>query len=659
MPKTILLADNHAELLEVRKLFLEDEGYTVLTATSPETAQQALETEWLHLAILDIRLQDDRDTYDISGLKLAMDPAFQHIPKIILTNYPNYEYVRNALRPGDAPLPPAVDFLTKKEGPQAMLAAVADALAKHLHINWDLQVHVSARWPASTPNLESFLDQEPGGERSSDNSDEALDLLRMLFYACRQVTLDRQLWRRPDRLGFTVHAYTADGQEQQYFVTLGLTAGMQAERQAALQLGSTDAAPGVMHHVNAADTLHFSADCYEFPHQTLDLLPQFPDFWRANGARDCAALVERIADQALPRRHQPHYLLTAEATWHGLYAARLGLPTDAAEAADALQAQLARLGEAAANAAIATIRIGPDSLIFRTPRGREYAYALPFGPLRLAALTSAGGTMCGPTVGAIDLQTILVDAGKTPWLTDLGSAAIGPLVGDYAAVETALKIELCDDAITIDELFHLEQDLLDVARLSQRVDPGVAPAAKLVAAVTRLRHSAADAFGDQAAPYLLALYYHAAMRLLKYAPSVRYTKRELLAYLHAGICFGALGAILSPAARAEAPPANIIQGLHVDEARHEVRVDGRLVDLSPTQYSALLFLWQNADRVCTREAIGLAVYGAETLPDDKDAVGMLLSRLRAKIEPDPSNPKYIVTKRGSGMMLQRRSLAEM
>ncbi|MGA9349745.1 MAG: TIR domain-containing protein [Anaerolineae bacterium] len=126
---TILFADNDLHFLKTRAEFLEQEGYLVVPATNVTEARRKLEIGGIDLAIIDIRLEDDDDEKDTSGLVLARDVA-RSVPKIILTGFPSYEYVREALRPQLDGLSAAVDFVTKQEGPEAMLAAVERFLLK-------------------------------------------------------------------------------------------------------------------------------------------------------------------------------------------------------------------------------------------------------------------------------------------------------------------------------------------------------------------------------------------------------------------------------------------------------------------------------------------------------------------------------------------------
>ncbi len=128
MPKaTVLFADNAPDFLKTRSEFLEQEGYLVVPANNPTEARRKLEKGGIDLAILDIRLVDDDDEKDVSGLTLAKEVA-RTVPKIILTGFPSYEYVREALRPQLEGLPAAVDFVAKEEGPEVLLQVLKKAL---------------------------------------------------------------------------------------------------------------------------------------------------------------------------------------------------------------------------------------------------------------------------------------------------------------------------------------------------------------------------------------------------------------------------------------------------------------------------------------------------------------------------------------------------
>ena len=119
--KCILLSDNDPKFLNTRAEFLEKAGFQVLKAYTLEQARQLFVGSYFHVAILDIRMEDDDDEKDISGLILAKDTAYRSIPKVILTGFPSVQAVRDALGPTVDGLPPAVDFLAKADGANVMV----------------------------------------------------------------------------------------------------------------------------------------------------------------------------------------------------------------------------------------------------------------------------------------------------------------------------------------------------------------------------------------------------------------------------------------------------------------------------------------------------------------------------------------------------------
>jgi DNA-binding response OmpR family regulator len=87
--------------------------------------------------------------------------------------------------------------------------------------------------------------------------------------------------------------------------------------------------------------------------------------------------------------------------------------------------------------------------------------------------------------------------------------------------------------------------------------------------------------------------------------------------------------------------------LSIDFNRREVLVRGERVKLRPTEYRLLYHLVNNAGWVMTHEMLLSKVWGY-AYRDDTHLLRLYITYLRQKIEPDPSNPKYIFTERGVG-----------
>jgi DNA-binding response OmpR family regulator len=87
--------------------------------------------------------------------------------------------------------------------------------------------------------------------------------------------------------------------------------------------------------------------------------------------------------------------------------------------------------------------------------------------------------------------------------------------------------------------------------------------------------------------------------------------------------------------------------LKIDFDRHEVWVEGKLVNLRPTEYRLLYHLVQNAGWVVSHDQILTNVWGYE-YRDQPHYVRLYINYLRKKLEKDPANPKYILTERSTG-----------
>jgi two-component system KDP operon response regulator KdpE len=87
--------------------------------------------------------------------------------------------------------------------------------------------------------------------------------------------------------------------------------------------------------------------------------------------------------------------------------------------------------------------------------------------------------------------------------------------------------------------------------------------------------------------------------------------------------------------------------LTIDFGAREAIVRGERVKLRPTEWRLLYHLVQNAGWLLTHEMILAKVWGPEYVGQD-NYVRLYVTYLRQKIEPDPSQPRYILTERGHG-----------
>lgn len=126
---------------------------------------------------------------------------------------------------------------------------------------------------------------------------------------------------------------------------------------------------------------------------------------------------------------------------------------------------------------------------------------------------------------------------------------------------------------------------------------------------------------------------------------------DLLSGIHDMLSGEATSLLLSTSKEAEPalPPSDEIRigELEIYLKSRRVRMQGKEVSLTPKEFEILYFLAQNRGEVFTKEQIYKAVWSENYLLDDSNIMAFI-RKLRKKIEPNPDEPKYILTIWGIG-----------
>ncbi|HEY9562974.1 MAG TPA: response regulator transcription factor [Nocardioides sp.] len=121
-----------------------------------------------------------------------------------------------------------------------------------------------------------------------------------------------------------------------------------------------------------------------------------------------------------------------------------------------------------------------------------------------------------------------------------------------------------------------------------------------------------------------------------------YSPRELVARIRA---------VLRRGTEPDLAPATLEAGpVRMDVERHVVTVDGHEQRLPLKEFELLEMFLRNPGRVLTRGQLIDRVWGSDYVGDTK-TLDVHVKRLRAKLEPDPGEPKFLVTVRGLGYKL--------
>jgi DNA-binding response OmpR family regulator len=104
----------------------------------------------------------------------------------------------------------------------------------------------------------------------------------------------------------------------------------------------------------------------------------------------------------------------------------------------------------------------------------------------------------------------------------------------------------------------------------------------------------------------------------------------------------------------QTPATNLLRmgDLMINRATYEVRYDGELLSLTPTEYSLLLALAEQAGAVMDYVTLAKVVLDYEAEPwEAKELIKRHIYTLRQKLEPQPEQPQFVLNVRGVGYRL--------
>ena len=93
--------------------------------------------------------------------------------------------------------------------------------------------------------------------------------------------------------------------------------------------------------------------------------------------------------------------------------------------------------------------------------------------------------------------------------------------------------------------------------------------------------------------------------------------------------------------------------LTIDLDQNLVKKDGEDLELTPREFELLSYLAAHAGKVFSRQELMERVWNYEGYVGDVRGVDVAIRRLREKVEDDPAQPKYIITRRGAGYFFQK------
>jgi len=648
MKKRVLLIDDDQDFLATRREVLENSGYEVVTAASLDEARVNLRTRYVHLAAVDVCMDDNASQPDTSGLQFIQEPEFADIVKIILTGrHFSLRAINEAMKPRANPqkLPSAVQYLSKYDDPDtqdkavdAMIRVVGEVFTKHTGINWSLEME----WPS--PNfardLAAWLNV-PEGEWS-EHGEELTALLMMAFHDFDRARIDRRLWHTDLRQALAVTAWRDETVVDRIVVISAKSAAAKSDSMMAKR-APDGRAQYIPPPLRPPRTLHYAADLYELPGGRLDQVRPLRQFYFDSQMPALKKCLPWLLKTGLIPEGQSG--LVDDAAYADV---RLREHAGLDEAAsDRLNQAIERVREATAAKGVATIRVSEGRMLIRSLERLDLDLPDPAdwldqsGPARFPKPLAWGevNSLTSP-------DSVLVASDGRAWLTDLDHVVNVPLLSTLADLETLFIYDL--------HPFQNPTEFADVMKyLLRSVDlkhPLEAPAAeskKLFVAIQQIREQAAQ-YGDGVA-YFRSLFYYTTRRLLVMSSEGADPLRMALQLSCACIGLGMLADQLDRLDGTKTVARSDNPELYHDEDGGRFWLGDRLLPLTETQYRFLFYLWQRPRQYCSNDAIMSYALNASQGEWNPNYPAEIVKNIRAAI--GGMRKQYLVNDRRKGYAL--------
>lgn len=518
----ILIVENEQRWRNALTGVLQKAGFQAEAVETTRQAWECLEEAFYHLAILDIRMEDDdpTDTEGISLLRrLSAEGLTEAMSIIMLSAYGTKEQMREGFKDHDI-----ADFLAKEDfDDREFIEQVRKIIATRLPVNLSLAIH----WQQVSGPDQVVLNLKIGGARIKHKSpmrsrlaEELDDLLCRLFHRADSLLV------KPLESGFSGMAVllatpssSATGAGQPFIIKCGDVREINSEYQRFKDYVQNFIGGGrITSVIERRRTAHLGGIVYSLLGTASNRLESFGDFYKRaelpqiKEALDDLFLVTCGQWYANPGRVELHDL-TAE------YVQNLELSAETLEQ-DRINLKSAQGKEQLRISGLAEDRLFTDPVLAMM---KQY-FVEP--------------TYICPTHGDLSESNVLMDETGHTWLIDFGRTGPGHILRDVAELDTDVRFQLLGESeATLDERLKLEEALCrakqfsDLHRLADDFKTENHKVAKAYATAIHLRKLAQKLIernlNASIKEYHVALFYHA-LRYLRYYSLPRIQREHAL-----------------------------------------------------------------------------------------------------------------------------------
>lgn len=644
--RRVLIADNNPAYAQTCAESLEFVGYEVLRVSDPETASKVLEEGAVHVAIIDLRLVNDRDKHDVSGLTLAKK-SNPNVPKIILTSYRSWEGVREALGSGDGDKAPAVSFVAKQEGPEVLLRHVRHVFDQFVPLNWNLTIE----WRGCDCNsLLRLIDPELGFEQLAHRMVEFEDLLRLIFKQQQQISIDSILWYGGGRVAVSVFAFEEGKMPDTLLMVCAKNTLVQKEAAAYAEFAPKAASGNSTLLLTTMETSHYGANLYTLFGAQLESLRTLEDLYRSGPDKSFKATLANLFSETLVVWSQDRVVTEGDREFGPVFRRRANLPSRnsmselMADRIRLLARQLPSVGfEVVYDNHILDVRVGDESFSYPDPTPYFYkAFKFDHSILQIH------------TPGSLSGVNLFVNEENTVWLTDFLAAGLASPLWNIAEVEAMVRFDWTANT-KLRWIYDMERQLVygDFVKLDPlEVEE---PLRKPLRTIRLIRQIAQKAVGRDTRPYHLAVLLQAGSRLAEMHLSSHLIAAELVRPAHLLIAAAMICENLDLQSTGNGDQTSEPEaGIKYDAANHLVWIEGKRVKLRGQSHSLFRYFFEHPNSLCTRGELVEGVFSEkfdETNQSQANRLNTAMHRLRKQLEIDPENPRYLRTEQRGGYIL--------
>jgi CheY-like chemotaxis protein len=400
---------------------IEDAGYITCPAVSREEALNVLETTHIHVAILDIRLDEsDEDNQDGILLMREISDKYPSVATIMLTGYANVETISAALQPNRQGTAPAFSFL-KKEDIMEVPDYIQRAFKSRIKLNESLTIIDEQSYIEQMAEKVRF--STPPIPNKTIIVEEIQEIFGKLFFDCEKIQVYPIQQGFSGAIIFRVDPwYQKKGQGESVVVKMGNTKAIQSEeRNYRTLVEGMIGGNRVPQAVKVAHIRYLSGILYTFI--GLDYIQDFASFYRNASIKDLEIAVDNLYQKTwFPWQHKK-----------GLYKSGFDLKKFYLEHLNLYPKKLKALEQEYKNNK-SLFSFDKDTLIFEKHKSIN-----PLIYIREANLHSNCffSTIHGDLTG----HNVMVDHHLETWLIDFATTNNqGHLLQDFASLENYIRL---------------------------------------------------------------------------------------------------------------------------------------------------------------------------------------------------------------------------